>query len=200
MELNPRIYNRLIDPLLASVRSRLIFHAGEGQKVLDVASGTGELVRGLHKKSSYVAGVDIEGEMIEYSRMKAADSEKESMEFFRADARELSIFSDNSFNIATMSLALHQFNTQDRPIILSEIFRIADELVIADYSYPLPEGLKKVAVKIAERIAGKEHYQNFKTFMKEGGTKEITEKHGYTCIHTEASGSGIFSIYKIQKK
>lgn len=197
MELHPLIYNKLIDPLMQGSRTRIINRLNGSEKVIDIASGTGQLAREMSDVIPEVAGIDLEERMVSFARNVQPKNSTGNISFYTADARKLDQFADHSFNLATMSLALHQFSSADWYIILDEVFRITDRLLILDYSYPLPGGFKKTVVKIAERIAGKEHFQNFTAFMDEGGVIPIIESKGLSCSHFEISGSGIFSLYEI---
>lgn len=199
MELHPVIYNKMIDPLLSSLRKRIINHIDKDQRVVDIASGTGQLAREISSVSAEVTGVDIEGSMIRYSINKINGAPTKRINFIEADARNLYIFEDKSFDVATMSLALHQFDPDDWNTILTEIIRIADTIIIADYSHPLPAGLKHRIVHMIERIAGKQHYNNFHHFMKSGGVIPIAEKNSLKCRQMERSGSGVFSLYILEK-
>ncbi|MFW5645354.1 MAG: class I SAM-dependent methyltransferase, partial [Bacteroidota bacterium] len=195
MELHPLIYNVLIDPLLASVRTRIKRQLSSGQKVVDIASGTGKLVLELYPETSKVTGVDIDASMIRFSRKKIDGKPSGRISFFEADVRNLYNFEDKSFDVAIMSLALHQFDPEDWNVILTEIIRISDTIIVADYNHPLPPGYKKNIVHTIERIAGKQHYSNFLSFMKSGGVIPIAEHNSLQCFHREVSGSGIFSLY-----
>lgn len=199
MELHPYIYNALIDPLLASVRKRIKNQLDPDLKVVDVASGTGKLVREIYHNSSEVTGVDIEPSMINYSRRRIDGKSQDKISYIEADVRNLYFFEDKSFDIATMSLALHQFDPGDWNTILTEIIRISDTIIVADYNYPLPSYYKKNLVHLIERIAGKEHYSNFRAFMNNGGVIPIAERNALNCIHSEISGSGIFALYVLKK-
>ena len=198
MELSPVIYNRIIDPLLASSRDRIIKHIAEGSRVIDIASGTGELVFDMAVRSSDVTGVDIEDTMINFAMKRQNGFENKNISFLKADVRQLDIFQQGSFDLATMSMALHQFDPSDWPKILKEVFRIAGKLLILDYSNPLPVGFKKSLVFIVERIAGRAHSRNFRIYNREGGVIPIVESYNYKCTHYEISGSGIFSLYHIE--
>ena len=199
MELHPVIYNVFIDPLLSSIRKRIKNQLTPGRKVVDIASGTGQLAREILNNSSEVTGVDMDPSMINYSKRRLDGKSAAGISFIKADVRNLYIFEDKSFDIATMSLALHQFDPEDWNIILTEIIRISDAIVVADYNYPLPPGYKNNIVHLIERIAGKQHYSNFRSFMKSGGVIPIAEKNALNCIHSEVSGSGIFSLYVLEK-
>ena len=199
MELHPVIYNLMIDPLLEGVRSRVLSQLKPGLKVIDIASGTGQLAMDMAAARVKVTGVDIEPSMIRYSIKKSNGLVPHELRFLEADAKFIHHFDHRHFDLATMSLALHQFPSGDWEAILQEAMRISEELVIADYFFPLPAGIKKHLVYTIERIAGKHHYQCFREFMNAGGVVPIIQKAGFTCIHQEMSGSGIFGIYRIKK-
>jgi ubiquinone/menaquinone biosynthesis C-methylase UbiE len=200
MELHPIFYNKLIDPLLASSRKRIVKNIEAGQKVIDIASGTGELVKDLKIKTSHITGIDLEDSMINYARRRTNGSGNDKIRFEIADARNLKKFNNESYDVAIMSMALHQFNPSDWSVILNEIFSITEKLIILDYNYPLPRGYKKQIVHTIERLAGKEHSRNFRAFNSIGGVIPIIEQNGYNCIYSEISGSEIFSIYIIENQ
>ena len=83
--------------------------------------------------------------------------------------------------MATMSLALHQFDTVSRTDILAEALRVAPKLIIADYANPITSSFLRTGVHVAERIAGKEHFQNFNSFRHEGGTINNFRKSQLPC-------------------
>jgi len=199
MEIHPILYNILIDPLLHSSRRRILQHIENGQKVIDIGSGTGELVKEISQKTNQVTGIDLEESMIKFAVKRVNGSMSKGIRFEMIDVREMRQFPDHSFDLATMSMALHQFHPSDRDLILKEIFRVSEVLIILDYSNPLPEGFKKKLVFFIERMAGKEHSGNFREFNTSGGVVPIIEKSNFKCTHSEISGSGIFTLYRIEK-
>jgi ubiquinone/menaquinone biosynthesis C-methylase UbiE len=79
-----------------------------GQKILDVATGTGIVALAAAKKvgaSSKIIGVDISVGMLSNAKQKLADSGLQNIEFIEADA-ELINFEENSFDIILCSLAI----------------------------------------------------------------------------------------------
>ena len=199
MDVHPVIYHKIIDPLLKNSRNRLIRQIEPGQRVIDIASGTGQLVRELGAKTQFVTGVDSDSSMISYALEKANGAAQPGIQFREEDARFLKSFDDQSFDVATMSLALHQFKPEDRKKILTTVFRIAEVLFILDYSFPLPSGYKKSLVYFIERMAGKEHFLFFKDYMNQGGAIPIAREAGFSCKYHEISGSGIFTLYRLER-
>lgn len=198
MEVHPLLYNSIIDPLLASSRKRILKRIRSGSRVIDIASGTGQLTRELTSITPSITGIDLEESMIRYSLKKINGFKNSELTYKVEDARNLKSFGPGSFDVATLSLALHQFSRDDWPRVLKEILRISNSLLILDYNYPLPAGYRKHLVYIIERIAGKEHSKNFRDFMKAGGVIPIIESNGFICEEKEVSGSGIFCLYSIK--
>ncbi|HYW95930.1 MAG TPA: class I SAM-dependent methyltransferase [Bacteroidales bacterium] len=199
MELNPGMYKTIIDPLLNSLRQRVYYHVAKDSTVLDIACGTGDLAFKLAEKCRHVTGIDLYGPMVIYAGQKAEKENIDNTDFQIADASDLSRFSDDQFDTATMSLALHQFNSDERTLILAEALRVAPKLIIADYAQPIASMFLRSGVHVAERIAGKEHYRNFNSFRHEGGTEMIATKNDYRVSHSELSGSGVFSVIVIER-
>lgn len=85
---------------------------GSGCRILDVATGTGDLAILLSRKLKplKVTGIDISENMIEIARHKyKAQAKKETViEFMTADCLDLP-FSDNTFNFVTVAYGVRNF-------------------------------------------------------------------------------------------
>ncbi|MCF8391183.1 MAG: hypothetical protein K9H12_10860, partial [Bacteroidales bacterium] len=107
---------------------------------------------------------------------------------------------DRKFDYACLSMALHQFHTEQRATILEEALNVSDTLIIADYNLNLPKGFFKWLVFLIERMAGKEHYSNFLSFRKEGGVEGIINKNNYLILSEVKASSEVFSVFRVSKK
>lgn len=194
MEIHPRIYNKLIDPLLKSTRERILNHVSKNDRVLDIACGTGELVKELSEKCASVTGVDLDMHMIEFA-IKNNSGSLNNTKFIQSDASNLNKFNENSYSAVNFSLAIHQFYPADQKVIINEARRLSKRIIITDYSYPLPGGIKNLLLHWIERMAGRDHYKNFREFLKKGGIPGIMKEAGMKCKHSEISGSGAFTLY-----
>lgn len=92
------------------IANRLIEFANlqNGQKILDIATGTGIVALKAAEKvgsTGKVIGVDISTGMLANAKQKLAATNLQNVEFIEADAENLD-FSDNSFDIVLCSLAL----------------------------------------------------------------------------------------------
>jgi ubiquinone/menaquinone biosynthesis C-methylase UbiE len=189
-----KFYGTLIDPILKPMRKRVAIEIPPGNSVLDIACGTGAQVFELSKNASKVTGVDLSHSMIEFAKATAKRKEMSNVEFITGDATNLSMFAENEFDIATMTLALHQFSPDLHSIILTEMKRVADKIIIVDYAVPLPKNYAGVGSRVAEFLAGKEHHQNFKQFYKLGGLNEILKLNGLKIEKTVLFAKGAFQL------
>lgn len=99
---------RLVE-VTAPVTERMLTLAriGSGQRVLDLACGTGEpaLAAASRVGKGEVVALDFVEEMLEFAREKAASQGLKNIVFQKADAEELH-FPDNSFDAVTMRFGL----------------------------------------------------------------------------------------------
>jgi demethylmenaquinone methyltransferase/2-methoxy-6-polyprenyl-1,4-benzoquinol methylase len=166
-------YGSFIDPVLKKMRKRIATEIQSGEKVIDVACGTGAQVLEFTGKASVVVGVDLSDSMIAKANQTISKNGISNAKFYVENAIELSRFEHNQFDVATMSLALHQFEPELHSKILAEMKRISRKIIIVDYAVPLPKNYAGTGSKIAEFFAGREHHSNFKQYYKLGGLNKI---------------------------
>ncbi len=109
-----------------------------GQRLLDVACGTGTLARLLAESAgpaSRVTGIDMSERMLAVARHKAEGRGlvPPQLEFIQANAESLP-FDEASFDRVTASIAVHEMNRQGRMNALAEMRRVLR-----------PEGLAAIA-------------------------------------------------------
>ena len=127
----------------------------------------------LQEKARSVTGIDLSEEMIGTALRSARRKNLTNVTFELRDASSLSHYKENEFDIAVTSMAVHQFDAELAVKIISEMKRIALTVIIVDYNYPMPEGLARNLAFGIERIAGGDHYRNFKFYMRNGGHQSI---------------------------
>ena len=108
-----------------------------GEKILDIAAGTGTSSMALKGEGVHVVAADFSKGMLEEGKKRYPE-----LEFRFADAMNLP-FSDGEFDVVTMSFGLR--NVQDRHKALQEFFRVlkpGGRLVICEFScVPGPFGV-----------------------------------------------------------
>jgi demethylmenaquinone methyltransferase/2-methoxy-6-polyprenyl-1,4-benzoquinol methylase len=127
-------YDRANNILSAGVhhlwRRRAVRRAGvrAGDKVLDCATGTGDLAIAFARAGASVIGTDFTPEMIELARAKAP-----SIRFEVADVTSLP-FDDASFDIASIAFGIR--NLADPAKGIAEMARVARKVVIVEFGRP----------------------------------------------------------------
>jgi len=81
-------------------------------------------------------------------------------------------------DIATISMAIHQFSTETGLHILQQLKKISRSVVIIDYAFPQPRNFNGFIVRSIERIAGKEHLANFRAYQHGSGMPGILHRLG----------------------
>lgn len=102
-----------------------------GERILDIAAGTGTSSVALQRRGARVVAVDFSPGMVAEGRRK-----HKSIEFIQADAQQLP-FGDNQFDAVAISFGLR--NIADPKAALGEMYRVlkpGGRLVICEFSRP----------------------------------------------------------------
>jgi ubiquinone/menaquinone biosynthesis C-methylase UbiE len=123
--------------LFSGVRGKVInfTNAQKGSKILDVATGKGQQAFAFAKRGYEVIGIDISEAMLNVAKKK---NKFRNVKFEVADATNLP-FEDNSFDISSVSFALHDMPLSIRERTLKEMLRVTkpkEIIIIVDYHLP----------------------------------------------------------------
>ncbi len=120
--------------------------ARPGQKVLDLAGGTGDLAARFAQivgPRGKVVLADINASMLEQGRARLVDRGiVGNVEFVQADAQALP-FPDDEFDLITIAFGLR--NVTDKDAALRSMFRVlkpGGRLLVLEFSQPVAPGLK----------------------------------------------------------
>ena len=104
-------------------RKRLLDRAGigPGMRVLDLATGTGDLALASAKRGASVVGLDPSTKMLEVAARKSQRAGLTGIEFIAGDAEQLPHV-DASFDRVTIAFGIR--NVPDRPRALAEMKRV----------------------------------------------------------------------------
>lgn len=144
----------LATPFLRPIAARAssLVPARSSFTALDVATGTGILARALAQRGQRVTGVDLSVRML---AQRAKTRLRLGIAGAQMDARLLA-FPDRAFDTVTISMALHEFPTDDRRRILAEMIRVSRRYVlVADF-----DGPQAFAIQLVERLE-RSHYRDF---------------------------------------
>ena len=173
-------YSLVIDPALAGLRKKVNREIPQGQKILDVACGTGAQVFELAPFAKEVMGIDLSESMIRKAEQTKQKRNFSNVQFRVCDATGNWRFDENQFDMAVISMALHQFPPESYAAVLGEMKRVAQQIVVVDYAVPLPQNITGWGSRVAEFFAGREHHQNFRKFYRLGGLNRILADNNLT--------------------
>lgn len=115
------------------------------KRILDVATGTGELAIALLKlKPEKIIGVDISVRMLEIGRNKLGDNNAGILELVEGDSEQL-LFEDNTFDAVTVAFGVRNFEDLDKS--LKEMYRVLSPggvMCILEFSRPQVFPVKQV--------------------------------------------------------
>ena len=104
-------------------------------RVLDVATGTGGQARAFAERAREVVGVDLAEPMLRIARKK---NRAPNLTFRHADATALP-FGDGTFDLVSISFALHEMPATIRRRATAEmarVTRLGGKIVVVDYGRP----------------------------------------------------------------
>jgi ubiquinone/menaquinone biosynthesis C-methylase UbiE len=172
-------YSTIVDPILKDIRTCVTELSGTkaGDWVLDVCCGTGDQVFHYEQKGAIATGVDQNPNMIELAERNRKRRGFNST-FRVAGATELP-FPDGCFDCASISLALHEMDRDERNKAVSEMKRVVKKkrtLIFIDFQVPLPKNSVGYFIRAVEFIAGRENRQCFRDYLAQGGLKQLLKE------------------------
>jgi SAM-dependent methyltransferase len=142
-----------IGTIVAGTQARILSEfiaPAPGRTILDVGTGTGRAALWLARAGADVTGVDASEEMLAVARSRAA-SEGVNIRFQTGDAHALA-FADRSVDVAVSLRVL--MHTPDWRRCVSELCRVARDLVVVDYPSATSMALAESIVRRVAHAAG----------------------------------------------
>jgi demethylmenaquinone methyltransferase/2-methoxy-6-polyprenyl-1,4-benzoquinol methylase len=184
-----------------------------GQKVLDLAGGTGDLAAQFVTQvgaTGLVTVADINAAMLDVGRARFADRGLAgNVEFVQADAESLP-FPDNYFDCITIAFGLRNVTHIDAA--LASMFRVlkpGGRLLVLEFSKPVLPGLNAVydaysfhlLPKLGKLIANDEEsyrylVESIRKHPDQETLKEMMEKAGFERAHYFNLSGGIVALHK----
>lgn len=119
-----------------------------GQKVLDIAGGTGDLAKAFSREvgpAGHVTLSDINESMLNVGRDRLIDAGCTNVDFVLANAENLEPFADESVDLVTISFGLR--NVTDKDAALRSMYRVlkpGGRLLVLEFSKPIFEPLSRL--------------------------------------------------------
>lgn len=161
--------------LLAGIRKKNVEQINPvGKSVLDVATGTGSLAIELGKKAESVVGIDLSDKILAVARRKCNSN---NVSFRQMDASQMD-FEDDSFDVVTISLGLHDMPLEIRSAVLKESKRVLKpngRLYILEHDLPKNKFLASISATLIDTFESKYFLpfvkSDFQTYLQSFGFK-----------------------------
>jgi len=196
-------YDRIFEPLNSGLRNigMKMYPAKTGMDVLDIGCGTGAHLKLYQKENCNIYGIDLSATMLKVARNKLG----KVADLKLGNAIDTG-FADNKFDIVLSSTVLHEMSQKVRVNVLKEAKRILKNegrIILIDF-HPGPlHGFKgiysKIIITISELLAGREHYKNYRHFMKNDGLQNLIEFTGFKIEDRKIVSGGNFGIFLLRK-
>ena len=141
--------------------------------ILDVCCGTGNQLKLLKKHGIDGTGVDLSKTML-----GIAESGEIKVNCHEQDAENIR-FNDESFDMTTITFALHEKSNSSAKKILSEMIRLTNKnghLIIVDFSVDdRTSFFSRKGINLIESRAGDDHYKQYKKYVADNGLDTLLE-------------------------
>jgi demethylmenaquinone methyltransferase/2-methoxy-6-polyprenyl-1,4-benzoquinol methylase len=164
-----KIYDPFLYFALKNIRQDIIrLIPNRDARILDLCCGTGDQLKKLSDAGfSNLTGVDLSTEML-----KVARRGNKIKTLLECDVQHTGL-PGASFDIIIISFAVHEKPARMQHNMLAEAKRLLapdGQLILVDFSLDdQADMISKIAAGMIERLAGKEHYRNFKAYVNKGG-------------------------------
>ena len=172
-------YDRFVGPLTHALRHRGVnmYPPKPGMKVLEVGCGTGLNLMLYRQAGCSVYGIDLSPSMLEVAYSKLG----EDADLQLGDASSMQ-YQKNFFDLVIAMFLLHDMPSELRPAVMREMIRVTKQegrILIIDF-HPGPMRflrgwMYKAFILLIERVAGREHYSNYRDFLSRRGIPGLIE-------------------------
>lgn len=196
-------YDKIFEPLNSGLRNiGLKMHSVKaGMSVLDIGCGTGAHLRLYQKENCDIYGIDLSPAMIAVARKKLGEKAHISL----GDATNME-FEKNKFDLILCATVLHEMSQKMREKVLEEARRVlkSDGRILLIDFHPGPvrklKGIySKIIITISEILAGREHYRNYRHYMRNEGLPGLIDSMGFKIEDQKIVSGGNFGIFLLKK-
>lgn len=185
-------YAKFIDTDATPLRNKILDFLEDGKTVIDVGCGTGGFALKMAPRCRYVLGVDVSEKQIVMAQKRKEKTGAQNVEFRHINAAALGESLQDKFDYAALSLMIHEIPQNERLQILREVKQAAEKIIILDYNTPQPFSFWGMGVRTIEFFAGREHYRNFKDFVRRGGLPALLRETGLAVQEEKINRARVF--------
>ena len=198
-----KFYDKLFEPMNSGLRmlGLRLFMPKKGMSILDVGCGTGSHLQLYQRYKCKLYGIEPSPAMMEKAREKLGDS----VNLYPGSATEMP-YEDKTFDLIISMLVIHEMKHPIRLAVLSEMKRVLKDngrILLIDF-HPGPikgfEGWRtKATIFFSEIAAGREHFRNYRHFMKIKGLLPLIEENGLVVDKERVVGGGALAVYLLRR-
>ncbi len=192
-------YDRLFEKMNKGLRliGMRIFRPSKGMSILDVGCGTGAHLELYQRYQCQLYGLDSSPSMLDIARQRLKDTARLDL----ANAAKMP-YEAEMFDLVIAMLTFHEMPPEVRLAVVEEIKRVLKKdghFIIIDYHtgpyQPLEGWTAKTIIYLAELAAGREHYRNYRKFMRSGGITGFVRQMNLPIEKEQVVAGGNFGIY-----
>ncbi len=195
------IYDPVLFLALKPVRIAVMHELSDykNKSIIDLCGGTGNQLKLLSKNNF----TDLSCLDLSKSMLKIAAKHNKNIKIYNQDATKTN-FENQCFNIVIISFAIHEKDRDTQKNLIKEAHRLLKHnglLLIVDYIFDKKSNFfAKKTISLIERIAGKEHYNNFKNYIKNNGLSSLIKQDKFKLSKSKRKlmNSVTISIYTKQ--
>ncbi len=197
-------YDIIFEPVNLSLRQigLKMCPVSPGMKVLDVGCGTGAQLELYKDQKCDIYGIDASPSML----AKAKERLGNSAQLFVTAAEKIP-FSDNHFDLIIASFVLHEMSIFTRALVMKEMNRLVKNegrILLTEFHYENRWTMKGIFTKcfitLSEIGGGREHFKNYREFMKRKGIPGIMANEPFEILQSKIVSSGNIGIFILKKK
>ena len=168
-----KFYDGLLFLFIRPIRNKVIALVKQYRYrlILDVCCGTGDQLKLLKQHGFDGEGIDLSNAML-----SVAGKGGHKADCIHQDATQMQ-YENAKFDLVMTAFSLHEKSHASARKIVEEMVRVTSEggdILIVDYELSEKTStLSKMLIYFIEWVAGGEHYQNFKSYIKKGGLPEL---------------------------
>ena len=192
------IYDRLFESMNKGLRlvGIRMFRPAKGMNILDVGCGTGTHLDLYRRYECNLYGLDMSPSMLEVAQKRLGDAAK--LDFGNAASMP---YENNQFDLIITMLSLHEMSPETRSAAIEEMKRVLKDgghILLVDFNtgpiQPLQGWISKVIILFSELAAGREHFRNYRHFIKNGGLSILATQHDLRVEKEQILAGGTFAI------
>ena len=197
------LYDRAVEPFNKGIRNFAfkLTSIKQGANVLEVGCGTGANLELYLKSDCNIHGIDLSPSMLKIANSKFNGKAK----FLNADASNMKEYNNNSFDLVIAMLTLHEMPQSIRLKVLQEMKRVLKndgQIMLIDYhsgKLKFPMGwIFKAIIIFFEIVAGREHFNNYRNFIKNGALPPLIERLNLVLVKRKIISKGTFAIFQLK--